>query len=115
MSYPVYGKDKIYKKGISLVFDSFAHTNQKDITAVRDSMKMDMYESGKLEHEDTPVDGLDQPKLLIHNKNEIPLFFGPNKIHLTIDRYSGLNIGEIKVLLKVSVKITLFLYMLMKI
>ena len=83
--------------------DSFAHTNQKDITAVRDSMRRDMYESGKLEHEDTPLDGLDQSKLLIHNKYETPLFLGPNKRYLTLDRYSGHNIGEVKISLKVCI------------
>ena len=60
-----------------------------------------MYESGKLEHEDTPGDGLDQPKLLIHNKNEIPLFLGPNKRYITLDRYSGPSVGEVKIPLKV--------------
>ena len=57
--------------GINLIIDSFAHTHQKDITAVRDSMRRDMYESGKLEHEDTPLDGLDQSKLIIHKNMKL--------------------------------------------
>ena len=67
-----------------------------------------MYYSGNQEHEATPVDGLDQPKLLIHNKNEIPLFLGPNKRYLTLDRYSGISVGEVQIPLKVVIIIEIF-------
>ena len=106
VNYPVNGKDKIYQKGMNLIIDSYAHTQEKDMTFIRDYSRNEMYYSGKLEHEDTPVDGLDQPKLLIHNKNEIPLFLGPSKQYLTLDRYYGYSVdsvGEIKIPLKVSI------------
>ena len=61
-----------------------------------------MYLNGELDDENTPVDDLDQPKLLIHNKNEIPLFLGPNKRYLTLDKYYGDSIGEYKIPLKVA-------------
>ena len=96
-NYPANGKYKIYKQGITLIIDTFAHTNEKDITAIRDYSS----ESGEGEHEDTPVDGLDQPKLLIHTKNEIPLILGPNKRYLTLDRYAGNSVGEVRIPLKV--------------
>ena len=100
LNYPVNGIDKIYEKGINLVIDSFAHTNFKDITDVRD------VRTSKLENRDTPVDGFDEPKLLIHNKNEIPLFLGPNKKYLTLDRYSPgygkSSVGEVRIPLKVE-------------
>ena len=67
-----------------------------------------MYYSGNYEHETTPVDGMDQPKLLIHNKNEIPLFLGPNKRYLTLDRYSGYSVGEVQIPLKVVIIIVNF-------
>ena len=92
----------MYKQGITNIIDSFGHTNEKDLSATRDSLKSDMYLNGKLEDEKTPVDELDQPKLLIHKKNEIPLFFGPNKRYLTLDQYYGDYIGEYKIPLKVA-------------
>ena len=100
LNYPVNGINKIYEKGINLVIDSFAHTNSKDVTVVRDSERY----SGNLEHGDTPVDGLNQPKLLIHNKNEIPLFLGPNKRYLTLENYKynyGDYVGEVQIPMKV--------------
>lgn len=106
MNYPVNGK--IFKQGITLIFDSFAHTDQKDITAVRDPKRGDMYYSGSHELEDTPVDGKNQPKLLVHHKNEIPLFLGPNKRHLIVDAtVDGNNnekyfAGEVQIPLKVG-------------
>ena len=88
---------------MNLIIDSFAHIKQEDMTNIRDYSRNDMYYNGKLEHEDTPVDGLDQPKLLIHNKNEIPLFLGPSKQYLTLDSYYGNSVGEIKIPLKVFI------------
>ena len=92
----------MYKQGITNIIDSFGHTNEKDLLAVRDSKKSAMYLNGELDDENTPVDDLDQPKLLIHNKNEIPLFLGPNKRYLTLDKYYGDSIGEYKIPLKVA-------------
>ena len=51
---------------------------------------------------------MNQPKLLVHNKNEIPLFLGPNKEYLTLDTYYGESVGEVKIPLKV-VKFNVFL------
>ena len=99
LNYPVNGKYEIYEKGINLVIDSSAHTNSKDITDVRD---FSIY-SGTPERRDTPVDGLNQPKLLIHTKNEIPLFLGPNKRYLTLDSLENGNfVGEVQIPLKVE-------------
>ena len=95
-NYPVNGMDKIYKQGITFMIDSFAHTDQKDITYVRDEKRSELYEQ-----QDTPVDGFDESKLLIHNKNEIPLFLGPYKRYFTLERYSGSFIGEVQIPLKV--------------
>ena len=93
--------DEIYEKGINLMIDSFAHTYQKDISFEKDYKNQDMLNSGKLEHKNTPVDGLDESKLLIHNKNEIPLLLGPNKRYLTLERYTGNSVGEVRIPLKV--------------
>ena len=85
------------------MIDSFAHTDQKDISYVRDSYTQNL---NKLEHKETPVDDFDAPKLLIHNKNEIPLFFGPSKKYLTLERYYGYSVGELRIPLKVINLIT---------
>ena len=98
VNYPLNGMNEIYEKGINIMIDSFAHTDEKDISFVRDSKREDKPNS---EHKDTPVDGLDEPKLLIHNKNEIPLFLGPNKKYLTLVRYDGHSVGEVQIPLKV--------------
>ena len=99
-NYPVSGMNKIYKKGINFIIDSFAHTNQKDITDVRDSVRSLLYEN-----EDTPLDGFEQPKLLIHNKNEIPQFLGPYKKYFTVGMlekgYYREYVGEVKIPLEV--------------
>ena len=104
MNSPTNIKNKIYKQGITLIIDSFSHTKEKDLTAARDSSRRNMYESGNLEHEDTPVDEMDQPKLIIHNKNEIPVFFDPFKRYLTLgilEQDYNLYVREVQIPLKV--------------
>ena len=99
--YPPHGNSEIYSRGLLFILDSFAHTNGKDVSSLRDSLRNQMYDLGKLEQTKTPLDVFNEPKLFIHNKNEIPLFLGPSQKFITIDGHYGNSVGEVKIPLKV--------------
>ena len=60
-----------------------------------------MFENGVYEDEDTPLEMSNEPKLLIHNRNEIPLFLGPDSRIATVKSEYSYGINEVFVPLQV--------------
>ena len=103
MEYPPGGDNKLYSKGLTVVLDSLAEIDYMDITNVKDETPIDMFESGKLEDEDTPLDELNQKRILLHNRNEIPSLFSTRRTPMTLssDEVDYYTIAEVKISMKV--------------
>ena len=104
MNYPPGGDNKLYSKGLTIALDSFAEIDYKDLTLVKDYHKLKMFQSGKLEDEDTPMDSLNQPRILLHDINEIPSFLSTKRTPLTLSSMSNYiySVAEVKIPLKVN-------------
>ena len=61
-----------------------------------------MYNNGLDEDVKTPLEMMNEPKLLIHHRNEIPLFLGPDSSIATVKSKRTLGIKEVFVPLQVS-------------
>ena len=61
-----------------------------------------MFENGVYEDEDTPLEMTNEPKLLIHNRNEIPLFLGPDSRVATVKSSNKNEIKEVVIPLQVT-------------
>ncbi len=75
---PDNNNNRIYNEGITIIIDSLSHSNPRIMRTTKDEKTEGMYANGVYEDEDTPIDVINEPKILIHNKNEIPLFLGPD-------------------------------------
>ena len=61
-----------------------------------------MYNNGLDEDVKTPLEMMNEPKLLIHHRNEIPLFLGPDSSIATVKSENSYGINEVFVPLQVS-------------
>ena len=78
-------------KGLNYILDTFAIGNdlRATTTMIRDEKTSKMFAEGNFEHFETPLDfSLEETKIIIHNKNDVPMLFGPNSQMITIpDHY----------------------------
>ena len=68
----------------------------------RDYSTLGMFENGVYENEETPMEMMNEPKLLIHQRNEIPLFLVPDSSQATVQSESIDGINEVFVPLQVQ-------------
>ena len=68
----------------------------------RDYRTLDMFENGVYENEDTPIEIINEPKLLIHKRNEIPLFLVPDSSQAAVKSVWTNGINEVFVPLQVQ-------------
>ena len=68
----------------------------------RDYSTLDMFENGVYENEDTPIEIINEPKLLIHKRNEIPLFLVSDSSQATVKSESTYGINEVFIPLQVQ-------------
>ena len=102
MTYPLWGDDKLYSKGLTITLDSLAEFDVNDLTLTKDYGIGSMFESGKLEDEDTPMSMFNQPRILLHNRNEIPSFFSKRTTPMTLSSDLSYSVAEVKIPMKVS-------------
>ena len=100
---PDNNNNRIYNEGITIIIDSLSHSNPLRMRTTKDEKTEGMYANGGYEDQDTPIEVINEPKILIHNKNEIPLFFGPDTRVATVKRIKIINgVGEVFVPLQVG-------------
>ncbi len=100
---PDNNNNKIYNEGITIIIDSLSHSNPLRMRTTKDEKTEGMYANGGYEDEDTPIEVINEPKILIHNKNEIPLFLGPDTRVATVKRKRIINgVGEVFIPLQVN-------------
>ena len=87
---------------MTIIIDSSTSFDDKSITYIKDDVKIRMFDDGTLEHEDTPLELIGSPKLMIHHKNEFPSFYGQVKQILTIEPPAKPTPGVVDISLKVN-------------
>ena len=97
MDYPPGGENKLYSNGLIVALDSFSEIDSGDVTLVKDKVI-----PGKLEDEDTPKGIINQPRILLHNRNEIPSLLSTRKTPLTLSSSQGFSVSEMKIPMKVK-------------
>ena len=105
MDYPSAGDNKLYSKGLTITLDSLAEIDIEDVSQLKDNTKYNMLESGQLEDEETPKGKLNQPRILLHNKNEIPSLLSTRRTPLTLSSDSKISVTEVKIPLKVNISL----------
>ena len=75
LKYPSTGESIVFEKGINLILDSSSYKN--DLRKIQDFKSSEMYNAGKLEHIYTPFDPYNGHTILIHKRDEVPMFLGP--------------------------------------
>ena len=110
MEYPLWGDNKLYSKGLTLTLDLFTELDEIDTTLMKDYKKRAMFESGKHEDEGTPMSILNQPKILLHKRNEIPSFLSTRTKPLTLSSNKDYTVAEVKIPMKVNISLMDLLY-----